>query len=285
LLHGDQARFLRFDPAEHPVALQLGGSDPKEMATCARLGAAWGYDEVNINVGCPSDRVQNGRFGACLMAEPRRVAECVSAMKDAVTIPVTIKTRIGIDDRDSYDELLDFAGTQVAAGCDALIVHARKAWLAGLSPKENREVPPLRYDIVERLKQDLPGQPIAINGGIQDIDTTRRLLQTFDGVMIGREAYQNPWILADADRLIFGDDPPAVTRHQVLAAFIPYVERELAQGQALSAMSRHILGLFQGQPGARAWRRRISEQAHRPGAGIEVLTAALPPDRTPSPPR
>lgn len=281
LIHGEPERFLRFDPAEHPIALQLGGSDPQNMARCARMGADRGYDEININVGCPSDRVQNGRFGACLMAEPRLVADCVAAMKDTVAVPVTVKTRIGIDDRDSYGELLDFAGTLTDAGCDALIVHARKAWLAGLSPKENRDIPPLRYDLVEQLKRDLPNQTIAINGGIKTLDETAVFLETLDGVMIGREAYHNPWILAEADRLIFGDDRRTPTRNTVLDAFLHYVERELAGGTPLSAMSRHILGLFQGQPGARAWRRHLSEQAHRPGAGVEVLTAKLPPEPRP----
>jgi tRNA-dihydrouridine synthase A len=281
LIHGEPERFLRFDPAEHPIALQLGGADPQNMARCARMGADRGYDEININVGCPSDRVQNGRFGACLMAEPRLVADCVAAMKDTVAVPVTVKTRIGIDDRDSYGELLDFAGTLTDAGCDALIVHARKAWLAGLSPKENRDIPPLRYDVVEQLKRDLPNQTIAINGGIKTLDETAVFLETLDGVMIGREAYHNPWILTEADRLIFGDDRRAPTRNAVLDAFLPYVERELAGGTPLSAMSRHILGLFQGQPGARAWRRHLSEQAHRPGAGVEVLTAKLPPEPQP----
>ena len=281
LIHGEPERFLRFDPAEHPIALQLGGADPQNMARCARMGADRGYDEINITVGCPSDRVQNGRFGACLMAEPRLVADCVAAMKDTVAVPVTVKTRIGIDDRDSYGELLDFAGTLTDAGCDALIVHARKAWLAGLSPKENRDIPPLRYDLVEQLKRDLPNQTIAINGGIKTLDETAVFLETLDGVMIGREAYHNPWILAEADRLIFGDDRRTPTRNTVLDAFLHYVERELAGGTPLSAMSRHILGLFQGQPGARAWRRHLSEQAHRPGAGVEVLTAKLPPEPRP----
>ena len=265
LIHGEPERFLRFDPAEHPIALQLGGSDPQNMARCARMGADRGYDEININVGCPSDRVQNGRFGACLMAEPRLVADCVAAMKDTVAVPVTVKTRIGIDDRDSYGELLDFAGTLTDAGCDALIVHARKAWLAGLSPKENRDIPPLRYDLVEQLKRDLPNQTIAINGGIKTLDETAVFLETLDGVMIGREAYHNPWILTEADRLIFGDDRRAPTRNAVLDAFLPYVERELAGGTPLSAMSRHILGLFQGQPGARAWRRHLRSEERRVG--------------------
>ncbi len=281
LLHGERARFLRFDPAEHPVALQLGGSDPVEMARCARLGADWGYDEININVGCPSDRVQNGRFGACLMAEPGLVADCVAAMKDTVAVPVTVKTRIGIDDRDSYGELVDFVGTQAAAGCDALIVHARKAWLKGLSPKENRDVPPLRYEVVQQLKIDFPDLSISLNGGIKTLAEAADFLTTLDGVMIGREAYHNPWMLARADRIIFGDARPPLTRHEVLDRFLPYAERELAAGVPLSAMSRHLLGLFQGQPGGRAWRRRISENAHRPGAGIEVLSTAAPPQRQP----
>jgi tRNA-dihydrouridine synthase A len=248
------------------------------MARCARLGAEWGYDEVNINVGCPSDRVQNGRFGACLMAEPPLVADCVAAMKDGVSIPVTVKSRIGIDDRDSYGALVDFVGTVAQAGCDALIVHARKAWLQGLSPRENREVPPLRYDLVRRLKADFPGLSITINGGIRTLDAARDFLTDLDGVMIGRAAYETPWMLAEADRLLFDDPAPAPTRHQVIQGFLPYVERELRAGVPLGAMSRHVLGLFNGQPGSRAWRRHISEHAHRPGAGLEVLTAALPRD-------
>jgi len=276
LIHGETARFLRFDPSEHPLALQLGGSDPAEMAQCARLGADWGYDEININVGCPSDRVQNGRFGACLMAEPETVAACVTAMKEAVSVPVTVKTRIGIDDRDSYGELVEFVGQVAEAGCDALIVHARKAWLSGLSPKENRDVPPLRHAVVEQLKQDFPALSISINGGITTLDQALGFLDRLDGVMIGREAYHNPWILAEADRRLFGDPHPLPTRHQVIDTFIPYVERELAEGVPLTAMSRHLLGLFQGQPGARRWRRHISENAHRPGAGSEVLREALP---------
>jgi tRNA-dihydrouridine synthase A len=279
LIHGDQDRHLRFDPAEHPIALQLGGSEPNDLARCARLGQGWGYDEVNLNCGCPSDRVQNGRFGACLMAEPALVADCMAAMKAAVTIPVTVKSRIGIDDRDSYQELVEFVGAVVEAGCDALIVHARKAWLQGLSPRENREVPPLRYDIVARLKADFPGLTIVINGGVQTLEAVAGFLTHLDGVMIGRAAYEDPWVLAGADQRIFGESWPQPTRHQVLERFLPYVARELAAGVPLGAMSRHILGLFHGQPGARAWRRHISEQAHRPGAGLAVLTAALPPDR------
>ncbi len=271
LIHGDRERFLCFDVAEHPLALQLGGSDPTDLALCARMGADWGYDEINLNVGCPSDRVQNGRFGACLMAEPQTVADCVAAMKDTVTLPVTVKCRIGIDDRDSYGELVDFVGHLHQAGCDALIVHARKAWLKGLSPKENRDIPPLRYDVVLRLKQDFPDLCIVINGGIKTLDQTCELLDDLDGVMIGREAYHNPWILAEADRRIFGAEQTIMTRAEVLRRFLPYAERQLAAGVPLNAMSRHLLGLFQGQPGARAWRRRISENAHLRGAGIAVI--------------
>jgi len=276
LIYGDRERFLRFDPAEHPVALQLGGSDPKELAACARMGEERGYDEINLNVGCPSDRVQSGRFGACLMAEPELVAECVAAMKDAVGVPVTVKTRIGIDERDSYEDLCGFTQAVAAAGCDALIVHARKAWLKGLSPKENREVPPLRYDVVERLKEDFPRLPIVINGGIGDLAQVLDFLDRLDGVMIGREAYHHPWMLAEADRLIYGDDHPIPTRREVLEAFVPYAERQLMAGVPLSAMTRHLLGLYQGQPGARAWRRAISEQAHLPGTGIDLLLRAAP---------
>jgi len=274
LIHGDRERHLGFDPAEHPLALQLGGSSPADLAACARMAEDRGYDEVNLNVGCPSDRVQNGRFGACLMAEPILVAECVAAMKEAVAVPVTVKTRIGIDHRDSYEDLTGFVAAVTAAGCDALIVHARKAWLQGLSPRENREVPPLRYDVVERLKDDFPALPIAINGGVTTLAQAGALLTRLDGVMIGREAYQNPWVLAGADRVIFGDSNPSPSSHGVLEAFIPYVEQNLSAGIPLNAMTRHILGLFQGRPGARAWRRHLSESAHLPGAGIEVLRAA-----------
>jgi tRNA-dihydrouridine synthase A len=274
LIHGDRERHLGFDPAEHPVAIQLGGSSPEDLAACALMAQDRGYDEINLNVGCPSDRVQNGRFGACLMAEPALVADCVAAMKAAATLPITVKTRIGIDHRDSYEELVEFVGQVVAAGCDALVVHARKAWLQGLSPRENREIPPLRYDVVERLKADFPALPIALNGGVTTLTQAKDLLARLDGVMIGREAYQNPWVLAEADRVIFGDGEQSPSRRGVLDAYIPYVERNLAAGVPLNAMTRHILGLFQGRPGARAWRRHLSENAHRPGAGVEVLRTA-----------
>ncbi len=274
LLHGDTERLLAYDPSEHPLALQLGGSDPEELADCAHLAAATGYDEVNLNVGCPSDRVQNGRFGACLMAEPLLVADCVRAMKEAITIPVTLKTRIGIDERDSYRELCRFIEAQIAAGCDHFIIHARKAWLQGLSPKQNREIPPLRYEAVRQLKRDYPDQGFSLNGGILSLAQAALQLQTLDGVMIGRAIYHNPWILAEADRLIFDDPHPLLTRHQVVEALLPYLERERQRGVPLKNITRHILGLFYGCPGARGWRRMISEQAHKPGAGPELLQRA-----------
>jgi tRNA-dihydrouridine synthase A len=274
LIYGDRDRFLRFHQAERPVALQLGGSAPKDLATCARIGEDWGYDEINMNVGCPSDQVRSGRFGACLMAQPALVAECVASMKNAVAIPVTVKTRIGIDDRDSYEELCTFTETVAAAGCDALIVHARKAWLEGLSPRENREIPPLRHAVVERLKRDFQSLPIVLNGGITDLTQVKSFLLQVDGVMIGRAAYQNPQLLSTADREIFGDDRPEPTPHQVLEALVPYVEQELQAGVPLQAMTRHVLGLFQGRSGARRWRRTLSENAHRAGVGAELLRAA-----------
>jgi tRNA-dihydrouridine synthase A len=275
ILYGDREKLLAYDPAEHPVAIQLGGSDPGELATAAEIAAAWGYDEINLNVGCPSDRVQSGRFGACLMAEPELVADCVAAMKAAVRIPVTVKSRIGIDKRDSYQELAQFIDANAEAGCHTFIIHARKAWLHGLSPKENREVPPLHYDKVYQLKADFPHLTIVINGGITDLQQVDAHLRKVDGVMMGRAAYQNPYLLADVDRRFFGDTRVPLSRHQVIEALLPYVEKQLRQGVYLSAITRHILGLFQGLPGARAWRRYLSENAHRRGAGIEVLEAAL----------
>lgn len=275
LLHQPPSRFLEFDPQEHPLALQLGGSDPADLATCARLGAEWGYDELNLNVGCPSDRVQNGRFGACLMAEPERVAECVAAMREATSIPVTVKHRIGIDDRDSYEELQRFVGVVATAGCDAFIVHARKAWLKGLSPKQNREVPPLRYEIVHQLSRDFPGQRFVINGGFKTLTQVETQLTALDGVMIGREAYTNPWLLADVDRRIFGDQGTPPTRASVVSSMLPYIAEARRQGTPVNRITRHMLGLFQGQPRARAWRRHLSEHAHRPTAGIEVVARAL----------
>lgn len=274
LLHGDPECHLRFNPEEHPVALQLGGSEPQKMAECARLAESYGYDEVNINVGCPSERVQKGAFGACLMAEPDLIAECVSTMQAAVNIPVTVKNRIGIDDQDDYAGLHHFVSTVSQAGCQTFIIHARKAWLKGLSPKENREIPPLRYELVYELKQAFPHLEIIINGGITTLEQCQQHLQHVDGVMVGREAYHNPWLLAQVDSALYGVDDAFQDRKAVLAAFLDYVQAQQAAGVALNHMSRHILGLFQGMPGARAFRRLISENAHKQNAGIELLRDA-----------
>ncbi|WP_051040298.1 tRNA dihydrouridine(20/20a) synthase DusA [Methylomicrobium album] len=276
LLHGDRQRFLQFDSSEHPLALQLGGSDPADLAACAKMAEDFGYDEVNLNVGCPSDRVQNGRFGACLMAEPELVAECVAAMRNAVSIPVTVKSRIGIDDRDSYEELAHFIGTVADAGCRTFIVHARKAWLKGLSPKQNREVPPLRYEMVYRLKQDFPPLRIVLNGGITTLEQAEEALRNgVDGVMMGREAYHNPYILAEVDRRLFGMPADAVPRSEIVNRLMPYIERQLAEGVRLHSITRHILGLFHGEPGARSWRRHLSEEAVKYGADTSVVREAL----------
>ncbi len=274
LLHGNRQRFLEFDPCEHPVALQLGGSDPFDLAVCSRMVEDKGYDEVNLNLGCPSDRVQSGRFGACLMLEPNLVAECVSAMQKAVSIPVTVKHRIGIDHDDNYKTLHNFVSTVAQAGCLTFIVHARNAWLDGLSPKENRDIPPLRYETVHRLKRDFPGLEIIINGGMNTLDAAKGQLEHVDGVMIGREAYQNPWILAEADKLVFGDVHPIPSRHEIIEQLIPFVQREFAQGTPINRITRHILGLFQGQPGAKAWRRHISENSHHRDAVPELILEA-----------
>ena len=271
LLHGDHERHLRFNQEEHPVALQLGGSDPQDMAECARLAEAYGYDEVNINVGCPSERVQRGAFGACLMAEPDLIAECVTAMQAAVSIPITVKNRIGIDDQDDYGGLHQFISTVAQAGCQTFIIHARKAWLKGLSPKENRDIPPLRYELVYQIKQEFPALEIIINGGITTLEQCQQHLQHVDGVMVGREAYHNPWLLAQVDPLIYGTDAPFLDRKAAFEAFLDYVQAQQAAGVALNHMSRHILGLFQGMPGARAFRRLISENAHKQSAGIALL--------------
>lgn len=274
LIHGDRDRLLAYDPSEHPVALQLGGSEPEAMARCARIAEDHGYDEVNINVGCPSQRVQSGAFGACLMAEPETVAACVEAMARAVTIPVTVKTRIGIDHRDSYEALSQFVSTVASAGCRTFIIHARKAWLTGLSPRENRHVPPLRYERVHRVKRDFPDLEVILNGGIRSLTEVESHLAHVDGVMVGREAYHSPYLLAEADRLLFDDTEPSPTRMAVLERYIPYVQRQLAQGERLHRIARHTLGLFQGVPGAKAWRRHLSENAPREGAGVEVIWAA-----------
>ncbi len=275
ILHGDRDYLLGFDQSEHPVALQLGGSDPAELAEVARICADRGYDEINLNVGCPSDRVQSGAFGACLMARPERVAECVQAMKAAVDIPVTIKHRTGIDEQDSWDELLRFCQLQIDAGVDALIIHARKAWLQGLSPKQNRDIPPLQYERVYRLKQLFPDTEIIINGGIKTLQACNTQLQQVDGVMLGREPYANPYLLAQVDREIFDDSAAkSPTRLEILEAYYPYVESLLQQGLPLTRVVRHIIGLYHGQPNGRLWRRYLSEHAFRKGAGIDVIRQA-----------
>jgi tRNA-dihydrouridine synthase A len=275
IIHGDRARLLSFDASEHPVALQLGGSDPRDLAIAAKIGEAFGYDEINLNVGCPSDRVKDGRFGACLMAEPALVAAGVDAMKRAVGIPVTVKCRIGIDDQDPELALDMLARGVIAAGADALIVHARKAWLNGLSPKENRDVPPLDYDRVYRLKAAWPDVPIIINGGIASLGEAKRHLLDVDGVMLGRAAYQEPWRLLAADPELFGVAAPYATMKDVFAAMMPYIEDQLAQGTRLHAMTRHFVGAFHGVPGARAFRRHLAENGVRPGAGANVLRDAI----------
>ena len=272
--HGDHATLLAFDASEHPLALQLGGSDPALMAEAARRGADAGFDEININVGCPSDRVQSGRFGACLMESPELVAECLAAMQAVVDVPVTVKTRIGIDDNDNYEFLRRFVETVRGAGCSKLVVHARIAILEGLSPKENRSVPPLQYDRVYRLKQEFPDLFVVLNGGIKGVDDVDEVLPHVDGVMIGRQAYHDPYFLARLEQHL---DPsvPLPDRRDIVRAMLPYIETELARGERLGRITRHMLGLFAGEPGARAWRRYLSENAFREGAGIEVLLGAL----------
>lgn len=281
VLQGDRQRLLRFDESQHPVACQLGGSEPDDLARAAEIVAAFGYDEVNLNCGCPSDRVQKGRFGACLMAEPGTVAAGVKAMIAATALPVTVKSRIGVDEMEEYADLKRFIETVADAGCRTFIVHARKAWLKGLSPKENREIPPLRYELVYRLKQELPELTIVLNGGVATLDQAAAHLAEVDGVMIGRAAYQEPYILAEADRRFFGASAPAPSRRQVLEAFLPYVERELAEGTPLAHMTRHILGLYNGLPGARAFRRHLAENAHRAGADASLILEAAAKVRLP----
>ncbi len=275
ILHGDRARLLGFDASEHPLALQLGGSDPAALATSAKIGEDFGYDEINLNVGCPSDRVKDGRFGACLMAEPELVASCVDAMKRAVKIPITVKCRIGIDDQDPEVSLDALARGVIAAGADVLIVHARKAWLNGLSPKENRDIPPLDYDRVYRLKAALPHVPVIINGGIATIEEARAHLDHVDGVMLGRAAYQEPWRLLNVDPLLFGQGAPHATMKDAFEAMMPYIERELARGTRLHAITRHFVGAFHAVPGARAFRRHLAEQGVKPNAGVGVLREAI----------
>jgi len=275
VLHGDRTRLLRYDAAEHPLALQLGGSDPRALAASARIGADLGFDEINLNAGCPSDRVQDGRFGACLMAEPALVGACVAAMKAAVAVPVTVKCRIGIDEQDPEAALEIFAHAVEAAGVDALVVHARKAWLKGLSPKQNREVPPLDYDRVYRLKAAHPRLPIVLNGGVASVEQALSHLAHVDGVMMGRAAYQEPWRLLEVDALVFGETPPFASAKDAAVALMPYIACEHAQGTRLHAITRHLHGLFRAVPGARAFRRALAGAAGRPDAGAELLAAAL----------
>jgi len=275
ILHGDTDYHLAFDEAEHPVALQLGGSDPGTLAACAKIAAQYGYDEINLNCGCPSDRVQKGRFGACLMKEPELVAQCISAMKEAVELPVTLKHRIGVDNQTSHAELEDFVGINKDAGCDAFIVHARNALLQGLSPKDNRNIPPLIYDSVYQLKHNFPESEFIINGGIDSIEEIQNHLEHVDGVMLGREAYHNPYLLAEIDSLFYGQTEQVSTRLEILESFLPFAEQALSRGARLHHLSRHLLGLFHGQPGARKFRRLISEQAHKDNAGIELLLEAI----------
>ncbi len=275
VLHGDRRRLIGFNSSEHPVALQLGGCEPDQLAACARIGEDFGYDEINLNVGCPSDRVQEGRFGACLMAEPALVAEGVAAMKRAARIPVTVKCRIGIDDQDPEVALRALAQAVIAAGADELIVHARKAWLKGLSPRENRDIPPLDYGLVYRLKSELPQVPVIINGGIASLDEAKQHLRHVDGVMLGRAAYKEPWHLLAVDSEVFGDRSPPQTMKDVLGAMLEYIEAEMAGGTRLHSITRHLLGAFHAVPGARAYRRYLAENAGRQGAGAQVLHDAM----------
>jgi len=275
IIYGDSDYHLQMDPFEHPVALQLGGSNPKDLATACKMAAQYAYAEINLNCGCPSDRVQNGMFGAVMMKNAEITANCVSAMREAVDLPITVKHRIGVDDYDSYDFLRDFVGRVADSGCEVFLVHARKAWLKGLSPKQNREIPELNYDRVYQLKKDFPHLEIIINGGITTLEQSQEHLQHLDGVMVGREAYTNPYLLASVDRDIYGATYDIKTRRQIAEEFLQYADIELSKGTKLNAMTRHILGLFHGMPGARQYRRHISENAHKPSATIEVLTSAL----------
>ncbi len=275
LIYGDRDRYLQFNEQENPLAIQLGGSNPEELARCAKMAEDWGYDEVNLNVGCPSDRVQNNMIGACLMGHPQLVADCIASMQNAVSIPVTVKHRIGIDDQDSYESLHHFVSTIAGTGCSTFIVHARKAILQGLSPKENREIPPLKYNVAYQLKKDFPELEIIVNGGIKTIDECTTHLTHLDGVMVGREAYQNPWLLSEIDQTLYGASPNTLTRHDIMEMMLPYIEQELANGSYLGHITRHILGLFHSMPGGRKFRRYLSENVHKPGANIEVVKQAL----------
>lgn len=282
LIHGDAAAHLEFNDIEHPIAVQLGGNDPQDLATSAKLCEQRGYDEVNLNVGCPSDRVKSGAFGACLMNEPQTVANGIKAMRDAVDIPVTIKCRIGVDDNDSYEALCEFVDINREAGCEVFIIHARKAWLTGLSPKENREIPPLDYPRVFQLKKDFPDLTIVLNGGLKTLDDCSDTLKQLDGVMIGREAYQNPYMLHDVDSVIYKQpDQQFSSAMEVGHGFAEYIESQLKQGVRLNHMTRHLLGLFNSQPGARAFRRHLSENAYKPDADVSVFIAALEKIKTP----
>ncbi len=274
IIHGDADRFLAYNPEEQPVALQLGGSEPADLAACAQIAQQRGFNEINLNVGCPSDRVQRGRFGACLMLEPELVRDCMSAMREAVDIPVTIKTRLGVDDHYSYEYMSDFVGRVAESGCTVFIMHARKALLAGLSPKQNRDVPPLHYDWVYRLKQESPGLQIVINGGIDSFDSVKNHLEHVDGVMLGRAAYHTPWLLAECQQQLF-DQQNIKTREDIIESMNLYIERQVSMGVAVKHISRHLLGLFQGLPGARAWRRFLSENAYRDDNNTELLNQAL----------
>ncbi len=275
LIYGNRDRYLQFSEQEQPIALQLGGSDSKALAECAKMAEDYGYNEVNINVGCPSERVQKGAFGACLMAEPELIADCVDAMRAEVKIPITVKNRIGIDEQDEAQSLRQFINVVSKSGCETFIIHARKAWLKGLSPKENRDVPPLNYDLVYQIKRDYPHLKIIINGGIKTIQSSLEHLQHVDGVMLGREVYHNPYLMMQVDGNIYADEGKVLSRKQILEQYFSYIEQQMGQGVYLKQMSRHLLGLFQGQPGAKAWRRYISENAHKEGAGIEVLQQAM----------
>ncbi len=274
IIHGNREYLLGYDDTEHPLALQLGGSDPKELAECAKVGEGFGFDEINLNLGCPSDRVQSGHFGACLMAEPELVARCIGAMQEAVRIPVTVKTRTGIDDQDSYEELAQFVSQISEAGCKVFVIHARKALLDGLSPRENREIPPLRYDMVYRIKEEFPDLCVVINGGIKTIDEIREQICSVDGAMVGREAYENPYFLATVDQELYGDEYPVKTRQEIVAEFEDYVQAKLETGVRFMSIARHIMGLYRGMPGARSWRRHLGENGTLPGAGVEILRGA-----------
>ena len=274
VIHGDRDHLLGFDPAEHPVALQLGGSEPEELARAARIGAEYGYDEINLNVGCPSERVQKGSFGACLMKEPELVRDCMSAMREAVDVPVTVKTRIGVDEHDSVEFLENFIGTVATSGVETFIIHARKAWLKGLSPKQNREIPPLAYERVHRLRQTFPHLGFILNGGLTEVEQAVTELEQVDGVMLGRAAYQDPWILVELGRRL--GQPVAGSRTEAIEVMADYAARHIAGGGRLQQVARHLLGLFHAQPGAKRWRQVLSQNMHRPEAGPELLLQALP---------